>query len=245
MDYQEIIAEAFKAFMATGIVEAVNRLAAAIEKTIPITVPYDNKNLTVEPHSVHLSKKPMIDEQIGQAAAGLHILIYTDGSSLKNGQPDQQAGAAAVVMIQEKFVISAEHLPGATNNVGELMGIKLGLMVAANIIEEAGAPIPILLVSDSQYALEAVFGENKAKVNSTLISEIRDVVSILGCQPKWIRGHNKNIANEIADQVAYLAATTPGLNETIYLHIDILGDREDLTRVINGMADVDSGPSQE
>lgn len=134
------------------------------------------------------------------------ILCYTDGS-VNNAGP-KASGSAAVLLCGDKVCAVSESTKGGTSNVGELTAVKVALQAALEIRKDR--PVPIKIVSDSQYALNGTFGDNKASANVELINEIKSLIDRARihaeCTSEWVRGHHTNPANVLADHLAFLAA---------------------------------------
>ena len=98
------------------------------------------------------------------------IRIYTDGAWRRK---EKAAGAAAVI-IWETGKIDLHHLylGDATNNRAELQAIKLGLRKA---LTQIGGSHPIIVYSDSTYAIGILTKGWKARANKELIAEITEL----------------------------------------------------------------------
>ena len=123
--------------------------------------------------------------------------LYTDGSA-NNFSPYGEGGYAYIIANQHKQIISqfSEGELHATNNTMELKAIIKGCMA----IKENGAKV--IVVSDSKYALNILSGKWKAKTNLELIQEHNENSQRLNIEYVWVKGHNGNELNEMADQLA-------------------------------------------
>lgn len=123
--------------------------------------------------------------------------LYTDGSA-NNFSPYGEGGYAYIIANQDKQIISqfSEGELHATNNTMELKAIIKG----CKAIKEDNAKVTV--VSDSQYALNVLSGKWKAKANFELIQEHLDNIKRLDIEYVWVKGHNGNELNELADQLA-------------------------------------------
>jgi ribonuclease HI len=131
--------------------------------------------------------------------AGLdYIEIYTDGAC--KGNPGH--AALGVVMRYGSYHREIRQFLGTTtNNVAELMAIKVGLEQVKD-----PAKLPVRVFSDSRYAINVLTGANKARRNGQLIREIQAVMATfpdLGFH--WVEGHAGNPLNERVDELANLA----------------------------------------
>lgn len=132
------------------------------------------------------------------------IEVYVDGWSKGNPGP----GGAGIV-IQESGGITATHgipLGHVTNNQAEFLALKYAL-TELKTRDLSGCPVNIL--TDSQLVV-GIFSQNwKARANLELVMEIRDLVRAF---PQltfaYVRGHNGNQGNELADSLAQKAAET-------------------------------------
>ena len=132
------------------------------------------------------------------------IEVYIDGSSKGNPGP---GGAGIVIRDKgtEKTVgIHGIPLGYVTNNQAEFLALKHALMELKN---RGLSREPISILTDSQLVVGIFFQNWKAKANLELVLEIRDLVKEF---PQltfaYVRGHNGNPGNELADSLAQEAA---------------------------------------
>jgi ribonuclease HI len=87
-------------------------------------------------------------------------VIYADGSSLKNGAPDAQSGAGAVLIDDERghIKLKACYLGALTNQQVEIMTCTIGL-------EDLKTPSRVEIFSDSKYVVDTMLGVNRMKSN--------------------------------------------------------------------------------
>ena len=125
------------------------------------------------------------------------ICIYTDGACSGNPGP---AGIGIVLRYKEKHKEISRSLGTATNNIAELEAIRVGLLAVKN------RKLPVILFSDSSYALGLLSQGWKAKKNMELVDEIRRLAATF---PKLrfvkVKGHAGHPDNERADQLAVQA----------------------------------------
>jgi len=139
------------------------------------------------------------------------IEVYIDGSSKGNPGP----GGAGIVIVDASTqeILRAQGIPlgSVTNNQAEFLALKHALIEQKRrcLLELA-----ISIFTDSQLVV-GIFSQNwKARANLELVMEIR---SLLKEFPQltfaYVRGHNGNRGNELADSLAQKAAETQKGND--------------------------------
>jgi ribonuclease HI len=139
------------------------------------------------------------------------IEVYIDGSSKGNPGP---GGAGIVIQNAAAQEMLSRHgipLGHVTNNQAEFLALKHALI---ELQTRGLSEQPIKILTDSQLVV-GIFSQNwKARANLELVVEIRDLVKDF---PKltfaYVRGHNGNPGNELADSLAQRAAETQKGNE--------------------------------
>jgi ribonuclease HI len=132
------------------------------------------------------------------------IDVYIDGSSKGNPGP---GGAGIVIQdkaTHETLAIHGIPLGHVTNNQAEFLALKHAL-IELNTRGLSSQPVNVL--TDSQLVV-GIFSQNwKARANLELVMEIRDLLKEF---PQltfaYVRGHNGNRDNELADSLAQEAA---------------------------------------
>jgi ribonuclease HI len=134
------------------------------------------------------------------------IEIYIDGSSKGNPGP----GGAGVVIkdASTQEILSTHGIPlgHVTNNQAEFLALKYAL---TELKTRALAECPINILTDSQLVV-GIFSQNwKARANLDLVLEIRELIrDFPHLTFAYVRGHNGNPGNELADSLAQKAAET-------------------------------------
>lgn len=122
------------------------------------------------------------------------VCIYTDGACSGNPGP---AGIGVVMHYKEKQKEISRYLGIGTNNIAELEAIRTGLLAVKN------RQLPVIVFTDSAYALGLLTKGWKAKQNQELVADIRELVSSFK-QIRFVKvkGHAGHPENERADQLA-------------------------------------------
>lgn len=123
--------------------------------------------------------------------------LYTDGSA-NNFSPYGEGGYAYIIANQEKQVIS-QFSKGELYTTNSAMELKAIIKGCKSIKEDN---INIVVISDSQYAINVLSGKWKAKTNLDLIQEHLENVQRLNIEYKWVKGHSGERLNEMADKLA-------------------------------------------
>jgi len=125
---------------------------------------------------------------------------FTDGAC--SGNPGPAGSGVVLVEPGGKLHEGLEYLGEATNNVAELTAI---LRALEWIPADAG---PIIVHTDSQYAIGVLQKGWKAKANQELVARIRRVVQDRGALLRYVPGHEGVPLNERADELAREAITS-------------------------------------
>ncbi len=127
------------------------------------------------------------------------ICIYTDGACSGNPGP---AGIGVVMQYKGNCKEISRYLGTGTNNIAELEAIRAGLLAVKN------RKLPVVVFTDSSYALGLLTKGWKAKQNQTLVAEIRELVSSFQ-QIRFVKvkGHAGHPENERADRLAVASLT--------------------------------------
>jgi ribonuclease HI len=121
-------------------------------------------------------------------------IAYTDGACSGNPGP---AGCGVVLVSPEgKMHEAFEFIGEATNNVAELTAILRAVEAVPP------GPHPIIVHTDSQYAIGVVQKGWKAKVNQDLVARVRAAVRSRDVRLVYVPGHQGVPLNERADALA-------------------------------------------
>lgn len=142
-----------------------------------------------------VSKKNNTDEEF--PVSGLHYVAYTDGSCDNLSQT--KAGGAAYIILKDGEIVKMKNHGqlSTTNNRMELLAI-----ISAVNACPAGAYIDIY--TDSQYSILVLSNSYKPKMNADLYELYRKCAAhVAGVRFHWVRGHNGDKYNEMADELSY------------------------------------------
>jgi ribonuclease HI len=121
------------------------------------------------------------------------VIVYTDGACTGNPGP---MGIGVVIVDGKDRKELSEYLGVGTNNIAELTAIERAL-------ESCPRDRPILVHSDSAYALGLLGKSWKAKANQELVARLRKLAAEFKTI-QWIKvaGHSGVPENERCDQLA-------------------------------------------
>ena len=128
------------------------------------------------------------------------IIAYADGACSGNPGP---AGIGVVVIDGPVRTEISEHLGEATNNIAELTAIERVL----DVVTDVGRPV--VIHTDSAYAIGVLSKGWKAKANLALIERVRDrLAKRPATRLVHVRGHAGIELNERVDELAREAVKT-------------------------------------
>jgi ribonuclease HI len=130
------------------------------------------------------------------------VLLYADGSCLKNGSLEAQAGAGVVLMTEngQRIKLKASYLGALTNQKAEILACAVGL-------ESLTKPCEVKIFSDSKYVVETMNGINRMKSNREFWERLIKACLTHKIEWNWVRGHSGNPFQETADRLSRAAAT--------------------------------------
>lgn len=128
------------------------------------------------------------------------IVVYTDGGASPNPGP---AGSGILLMYGEHSLEIWQYLGKSTNNIAELTAILVALQNIKN------KTLPILLYTDSNYAIGVLSGSMKATKNLDLIAQVKDeMAKCTNLQLLKVKAHVGIQHNEHVDRLVALARDT-------------------------------------
>jgi len=123
------------------------------------------------------------------------VTIFCDGSSLGNGKENPRAAAVAVLGFKGLWKAFGRVLGAATNQQAEIAAAELGL---ASLRESCR----VHLMSDSRYVVETMNGNFKRKTNHDWWEKLDKAAARHKITWEWVKGHNGNEIQEVADKTA-------------------------------------------
>ena len=126
------------------------------------------------------------------------IVIHTDGACKGNPGP---GGWGAVIEQNGGQVKLSGSEPQTTNNRMEMTAVIKGL-------EAVDASANVLISSDSTYVINTMTKGWKRKANRDLWDQLDRLVGSRNVSWRWVRGHNGDRGNELADALATKEAGT-------------------------------------
>jgi ribonuclease HI len=128
------------------------------------------------------------------------VVAYADGACSGNPGP---AGLGAVIVEGSTRTEISEHIGQGTNNIAELMAIERVL----DSVPDPGRPL--VIYTDSAYAIGVLSKGWKAKANVALIERVRErLAKRPATRLVHVRGHAGVELNERADELAREAVRT-------------------------------------
>ena len=134
-------------------------------------------------------------------SSGEHVVAYTDGACSGNPGP---AGLGVVLIDGQARRELSEYLGVATNNIAELTAIL-------RAVEALEGDLPLVIHTDSQYAIGVLTKNWKPKANQELIQRIKECMrSVKRLSFVYVPGHAGVPLNERADALARAAVVARG-----------------------------------
>lgn len=138
--------------------------------------------------------------RLGDAAPADAVHVWTDGACTGNPGP---AGLGVVVLDGAQRHERSEYLGHGTNNIAELTAVLRGLQLLTD------RQRPVLVYTDSSYAIGVLSMGWKAKANVELVAEIRAAIATFR-DVRFVKvpGHAGVPENERCDELARNAITS-------------------------------------
>lgn len=125
------------------------------------------------------------------------ITVYTDGSTLNNGNPDSGCGWACKLIYRGYEKMKSGGDKGKTNNFMEMTAV---LQAMRAITDKS---IPVEVFSDSKYVVKTLNGNFKIKKNVELWQELMaEKEKFADIKFIWVKGHDKSKHNNDVDRMA-------------------------------------------
>ena len=135
----------------------------------------------------------------------MNLDIYTDASSLTHD--DSKSGIGVVVCMYGRiFKTVGMYVGKMSSTEAEIMGILQGLR-EAEMIQANASVSRVSIICDCLPALDLVVGESQAQSDD--IQEMLEAIDESCIEPdcsvvfQWVKSHNNNEFNEMADKIAY------------------------------------------
>lgn len=142
-----------------------------------------------------------------------HLKIYTDGAC--SGNPGPGGWAVVIEPPNEndpvEFYAVGKSVDDTTNNAMELKALQYAVDLADWKCENKGDEVTIY--TDSMYCLKCATGEwkRKAHINEWEVFDIfynSLIARGVKVNIEWVKGHNGNKLNTLADELAKAVITT-------------------------------------
>lgn len=142
------------------------------------------------------------------------VIAYTDGSAIKqiSDKSKYHGGAGVVLIYKGKEKRISQPIEDGTNNISEITAAILAL-------EALKKPCSVRLITDSQYVINGATrwcdgwirrgwktASGEPVKNEQLFKRLLELCSIHDVEWEWVKGHNGDVYNEMADELACLAS---------------------------------------
>ncbi len=120
------------------------------------------------------------------------VTIYTDGSALGNPGP---SGWGYVIIYNDTPEENSGSMGNSTNNRAEITA-------AIQALNNLYVPCKVTLYSDSQYLVNTMNKKFQKSANKDLWVKLEEAAKQHSVTWKWVRAHNGDHYNEIANKLA-------------------------------------------
>lgn len=130
------------------------------------------------------------------------IKIFVDGSC-KPTNPGPAGIGGVVIWENENEQEFSEYIGEATNNIAEIRAFEKALNI---LIEQGKEWEEVSIYTDSNYVVGLFSKGWNAKANIDLVASVRKKLeNFPNLTLTWVKGHNNDKFNELADKLAGLA----------------------------------------
>ena len=144
------------------------------------------------------------------------VLAYTDGSAIKQirDKTKYHGGAGVVLIYKGKEKRISTPIEDGTNNISEITAALIAL-------QSLNKPCMVRVITDSQYVIKGVTkwsvgwvrrrwrtASGEPVKNAELFKQLLDLCKRHDVTWEWVKGHNGDIYNEIADELARKASAS-------------------------------------
>lgn len=138
------------------------------------------------------------------------VIAYTDGSALGNGQAVTRAAGGAILSHNAMVKAFGQYFGSQTNQQAEIRACTLA-------VKSLKEPCRLHIYTDSKYVVETMAGRFRRKANHDMWRELDEAISQGGHTVtfEWKRGHNGDIRQEAADQLARSVAERGGVEPSM------------------------------
>lgn len=136
------------------------------------------------------------------------VTVYSDASTLH--QHDSRSGIGVIVtLFGEVYKTVGMYIGRMSNTDAELMGILIALKEARDLDKVDNLDL-VRICSDCIPAIDLACGDANLNENSSeeairIVEKIDSLAFAMTCpvEYQWVRAHNGNHYNEMADELAY------------------------------------------
>jgi ribonuclease HI len=135
------------------------------------------------------------------------VIIYTDGSCLKN--PGGPGGIGAIIQQNGKRTEISKGYPIATEGEPVVTSVRMEIQACIEALDSLREPSDVTLYSDSLLVVNCASGKWKRKANLDLWALLNPLLEEYKVKFYWVKGHADNKMNNRCDELAGEAARKP------------------------------------